>query len=223
MRTFSDFFFDKNKNQKMINRTLLKACKIGDTKLVVSLLSKNNVDPNFQEEQTGTTPLILACKNGHLGVVSLLLEKNVNINTQENYGDTALIKACRCRHKDIVSLLLEKNANPDIRDVDGITALIYACNRGFKDIISLLLEKNADINIEDKGGKTALFFASKNRYDDIIFLLKLSKYKKESLPKKILLLCCREYCEDSVFFKDFLPLDIFRYIFDIYREDFFLD
>lgn len=49
------------------------ACERGCTE-IVELLLKYNADVNLQTSH-GNTPLMAACKNGHLDIVELLLRK----------------------------------------------------------------------------------------------------------------------------------------------------
>ena len=60
---------------------------------------------------TGTTPLHLAAKNGHLEVVRLLIEAGVDINkARTNDGATPLHIATQKGHVEVVSLLSEAGA-----------------------------------------------------------------------------------------------------------------
>ena len=56
----------------------------------------------------GDTALILASKDGHKGVVELLLkQKDIQVNVKNKYGKTALWWASRGLHSVIVSMLLK--------------------------------------------------------------------------------------------------------------------
>ena len=54
------------------------------------------------------TPLMLACQEGHIDIVRLLLEQEVDVNLQNENNDTALIEACFNGHTEIVQLLMQR-------------------------------------------------------------------------------------------------------------------
>ena len=57
------------------------------------LLESNAIQIN-QPDKDGTTPLFIACQNGHLDIVRVLLESNaIQLNDSMNNGATPLIIA----------------------------------------------------------------------------------------------------------------------------------
>ena len=134
-------------------------------------------------ELIGCTALILACANGHLEVVQLLLKANANPNhEQEGTGITALIVAAHEGFSDIVQQLLEYGADPNsISDIDGSTALHCVLSHTetlHKDdkekklkIIQRLIEKGANINIQNEDGVTALMMGTDDGLSEVAELL----------------------------------------------------
>jgi ankyrin repeat protein len=58
------------------------------------------------------TPLVVqASKEGSLGVVQILLNRNANIDAQDSDGNTALMKAAKEGFLPIVQLLISKKAD----------------------------------------------------------------------------------------------------------------
>ena len=103
---------------------------------------------------------MLACLNGHYQVVQLLLDEELDINTQvKAKGWTALMIACANGHYQVVNLLLSKHPNINIQDGDGWTALMLACNNGHFSVVELLLNEDIDTSIQHSDGMTALAFA----------------------------------------------------------------
>ena len=108
-------------------------------------------------------------------LVSLLLDRGVDINAVGGRYGTALATATLCGVKDIVLLLLDRGA--DINAVDGHygTALTVAASSGMKDMVLLLLDRGADINTV--GGyygnalATAIAMAAPGGINDIVSLL----------------------------------------------------
>jgi ankyrin repeat protein len=105
----------------------------------------------------GYTALILACQNGHLPVVRLLLSRGANIHQAANDdGFTALIIACQNGHLPVVQLLLTRGADIHQAAKQGQTALMMACENGHLPVVQLLLSRGADIHQAANGGITSL-------------------------------------------------------------------
>jgi len=61
--------------------------------------------------EDGSTPLYIACQNGHNSVVEMLLKKGVNIEVAIVDGSTPLHIACKNGHHEVVQILLENKSN----------------------------------------------------------------------------------------------------------------
>lgn len=84
----------------------------------------------------GVTPLMLACSQGNLGVVTYLLTQGAEVNAQDHIGQTALTYALltnkewpNCAltiaQKAIIYALISHGANPYLEDDYGLTPLYY--------------------------------------------------------------------------------------------------
>ena len=71
-------------------------------------------------------------------IVEKILEKNIDINIQDDVGNTALILASMEGHTKIVALLLQSDADKSIVNKHGNNALFYAKQRNHRNIIKLL-------------------------------------------------------------------------------------
>lgn len=71
---------------------------------------------NTAEKILGRTPLFVACENGQIDVVKLLLQHGADISLGTIYNTTPVMIAAQKNHPDIVKLLLEKmlETDPDI-------------------------------------------------------------------------------------------------------------
>uniref|UniRef100_A0A4W5PTC0 Uncharacterized protein n=1 Tax=Hucho hucho TaxID=62062 RepID=A0A4W5PTC0_9TELE len=69
----------------------------------------------------------------------LLLEKEADVNCQDEYGRTSLSLACELGHLDVVKLLVQFNANPDVSDAWGNSALMYAAYTGHSHVLEFLV------------------------------------------------------------------------------------
>jgi len=75
----------------------------------------------------GDTGLILASTEGHLPIVSLLIENEANINHVNSAGRTPLMEATLWGRTAVVELLLQKNVvDSSMRDKKGKTAFDLA-------------------------------------------------------------------------------------------------
>jgi uncharacterized protein len=105
------------------------------------------------------TPLMLASKEGHVGVVRWLLDKGAATDEVHLLGSTALWYACSGGRTPVVKLLLERGADPTIADRRGATPLVVASARGHLEVVRVLLSHptaKASVNLRDASGRTAL-------------------------------------------------------------------
>lgn len=63
--------------------------------------------------QSGCTPLLVACREGHARVVDALLVAGAALDRRDASGASALHAACAAGHADVVNVLLDSNAMPD--------------------------------------------------------------------------------------------------------------
>ena len=120
------------------------------------------------------TDLMFASERGDFLTVQFLLNKDRDINIQNNNGWTALMAASCYGHHQVVELLLSKDPDVNIQDNDGWTALMHASCYGHHQVVELLLSKDPDINIQNNDGWTALMHASRYGHHQVVELL-LSK------------------------------------------------
>jgi ankyrin repeat protein len=140
--------------------TLVKLLLDGDSTLVASIRADVY------------NPLHVAAREGHLGVIEVLLEAGADIDAVKN-NRTALFLAISRGHKEAVALLLDRGADANAnarRGYSGI-AIQEASSQGNKEILDLLIEKGADVNAIAVEGNTALQKASANGHKEIVELL----------------------------------------------------
>jgi ankyrin repeat protein len=80
---------------------------------------------------------MLACKDHHLGVLSYLLEREVDLDKRNLDGETALSLACKRRFIDGVRILLQSGAKRDTL-VKGYSLSTLAWMSGDVDLVSLI-------------------------------------------------------------------------------------
>lgn len=105
-------------------KTALMHAIMADKEEAVSMLLAN---PNTQVDTLDTwgfTPLMLACVSAPASVkiVSGLLERGAEVNTQDKAFNTALILACKGNNLEVANLLLRHGANIHLSNLDNETA-----------------------------------------------------------------------------------------------------
>ncbi|XP_045145761.1 ankyrin repeat domain-containing protein 26 isoform X2 [Echinops telfairi] len=172
-----------------------KAAWSGNVREVQRLLSlgRNDLD---RRDGHSRTPLHLACANGQVGVVKVLVKRKCFLNLCDRENRTALMKAVQCQEEECVAVLLENGADPNVMDLDGNTALHYATS-GDISIAEQLLSHGADVEARNKDDLTPLSLAiNENKEEMVAFLMenkadiravdkaksyreKMDKYKEE--------------------------------------------
>ncbi|XP_040437308.1 ankyrin repeat domain-containing protein 7-like isoform X5 [Falco naumanni] len=148
---------------------LHRAAARGDLGQVRQRLKKCGIDERDAAERT---PLHLASANGHVNVVTYLVENKCKLNLTDSDNRSPLMKAVQCQQEECVAILLEHGANPHLADADGNTALHLAVRSPNTTVAGLLLEHNANIDARNKEGNTPLILAISERHEDIAeFLL----------------------------------------------------
>ena len=126
--------------------------------------SREAVEARYLELYPRGTPLIVACENGNLDDVEVLLtDDNKNAFGTNSYGYeyTPLMVAANFEHFQVVEYLIGEGADPNIVDSDGVNALHKAAisNRRSTEVIELLLNHMSLDSInkkEDRYGDTPL-------------------------------------------------------------------
>jgi ankyrin repeat protein len=126
----------------------------------------------FFEGGNGATAIHAACENGHLGVVKVLAENGVDVNTRGMQGVTPLYSAISYNHPAITRyLLVSAKADPNTRmKRDGASALVVALTMGrgrggggALTHLKMLLEEapapGCELELRTKQGHTALMVA----------------------------------------------------------------
>lgn len=137
----------------------------------VKELMKQNPDIINQTNESGFSPLILACYRGNTEVAKFLIENVKDVNYRSNEG-TALAGLAVKYNKELAESLLKKNADPNIADATGYTPLFWAVKFGNKELVELLLKYKADQSKKDSMGMTPFEYALQTNNKEIINLLK---------------------------------------------------
>jgi predicted LPLAT superfamily acyltransferase len=111
---------------------------------IVNMLLASNADPNlnFSEANGEWSPLIVACFNGYVSVVSALISSGAKLDYQNDDGRTALIMACRWNKVECARVLLNARADIHVHDFENQTAMDHAIIQGNHEIVDMLMQSN---------------------------------------------------------------------------------
>lgn len=125
---------------------------------IIDLLVKRKV-PVDAKNESGLTPLHIACINDNVAAISSFLKNGADINKTEINGCTPLVIACANGNICSVETLLKSGADVTREDFKGADAIISAIGNEHRDIISLLVKYGADIHTARSNGLSPLQFA----------------------------------------------------------------
>ena len=193
--------------EKNGNTCLHDAAEGGHVEIVSKLLAvgaKENQDYVNARKNSGTTPLMTTCSNGHMNVVTYLVEHGANVHLQDKDGDTCLHFAAERGHVEIASKLLGLGAKGKHDYVNGSnnfgrTPLMKTCYNGHMNIATYLIEHGANIHLQDNDGCTCLHYAAEKGHVEIASkLLDLGAKEKQSYKRLTPLLVASNHCKTEM-------------------------
>ena len=112
---------------------LMMAALKGQLDIAASLI-KRDADVN----KTGWAPLHYAATNGHLAIMSLLLDNYAYIDAESPNGSTPLMMAALYGTALAVKLLLDAGADPLLKNQQGLTAIAFAQRASRTEAVELI-------------------------------------------------------------------------------------
>lgn len=160
----------------MLPRVVLDAAVKGDIDAVIRFLDANVSNDNIVNARctgcVGMTLLIGSAISGNKGLVTLLLQRQADIDMQDAESHSALMAAAEHGQSVVVAVLLKNGASTELRNSnDDETALMIACSSGHSAIVHMLLRAGAKADIRDAHGTTALELAAQRGHAAVLKLL----------------------------------------------------
>ncbi|XP_063924815.1 uncharacterized protein LOC135138746 [Zophobas morio] len=137
-------------------------------KILFSSSSISNNEVNFSVEFDGSTPLIIASREGHETVVECLVKCGAEINRADKYGWTPLYEASSQGHEKIVECLVKCGAEINSPNKNGQTPLYAASSQGHEKIVECLVKCGAKINPANTYENTLLYAACSKGHEKIV-------------------------------------------------------
>ncbi|KAK6294807.1 hypothetical protein J4Q44_G00356370 [Coregonus suidteri] len=132
----------------------------------VSRLLERGLDPNYQDTETGETPLTFASHlDNVVEILKVLKNGGAHLDFRAKDGMTALHKAARSKNQVTLMTLLELGSSPDYKDSRGLTALYHTAMVGGDPFCcELLLHEHATVCCQDENGWHEVHQACRNGY-----------------------------------------------------------
>jgi ankyrin repeat protein len=169
--------FDPNAVDSKGNTALYLALRDKSLKVARLLIDDPHIHLN-QLTPADENALMIACLQGDLAIVKLMVEKGAEINKP---GWTPLSYAATRGHTDIVKYLLDHAAYIDAAAPNGSTPLMMAAYFGYDSTVKLLLEEGADPKLKNAMGYTALTLATNMHHKEIAAMI--AKAMGQDRPK----------------------------------------
>ena len=139
---------------------------------IIPSLEQEDLEIDIQESTYGQTPLMYACRRGHVEVAQELLKLGASINQTSLRGRTAMFEAVVENHERVVELLLTRedlDVNVTQSKEDDRSALMLAARLNNTNIVARLLKHpKINVNQQDSHGWTALSIATYKGFSAIV-------------------------------------------------------
>lgn len=125
-----------------------ESAKRSRSKAISGFLSMGH-SPEDQDEN-GTTPLLLVCRTGDITSARVLLEAGAGVNTSDHRGMTPLLQAIHWNHSILAGFLLDAGADPGKPDHNNTTPLMSASARGHRELVHMLKVRLGNQRADDQ-------------------------------------------------------------------------
>ena len=176
---YTKFNYDEETKDHQ-RENLHEAAGAGNLEIIKHLLEQAKFNKD-EKDNAGATPLIRAAENGHLNVVSYLIQCKCDKTLKNIRGNSALQEATERGHLNMVKYLIEKaECDKEEKNTDGYIPLLGAIRNGHFEIVKYLIENaKCDIKPKESDGWNPLHIAAGNGQLQILkYLIKLGMDKE---------------------------------------------
>ena len=145
----------KRKQSQSTTESIFEAAEKGDIQELQRYIEQEGISANVHDTFR-STPLHLACENGHDNAARYLISKGASVNKTDKWHKTPLHWAAQGGFTNIVRTLLDKGADVSIADKWGSIPLQLAAEKDHADAVALLVDAGSPIEHQDNSGKTAM-------------------------------------------------------------------
>jgi len=111
---------DPNALNKKSLTSLTEAVRKGKAQLVKTILD-NKPDTEVRMPKVGMTPLMMAAREGHASIASLLIHAGADINATDLNGNSVLRHAMEGDNVKIIEMLISRGADPECKNNKGVS------------------------------------------------------------------------------------------------------
>lgn len=165
--------------KEVLNRGLLICCKhlqtLGDHNLIVKLLIQKGGNVNFQEPETGMTPLIYAVQKNSYDISDYLNETKADFSLADKSGKSALVYLLESAEPMMSAFALEvvQKLSREQLEVKGAFPLILvAVQNDQTQVVREMVDKGVGLDVRDPlSGDSLLHKAAARENAEIVTLL----------------------------------------------------
>lgn len=157
----------KEPKPKVENHPLWKYLRSGDFEKA-EYASIRGGAVNSRDDTFGWTPLLFAANAGANELMTVLFNREVNIEVACKEGNRALTLAARGGHVAATELLIHRKADLNAQNVHGWTPLMYAAMSGAVEVSKALLWADADVTRVDLQRRNVCMWAARHGHQGIM-------------------------------------------------------
>ena len=147
------------------------AAQKGHVEILKELLRQEGVCVEADSCPTGGSALLIACSEGHMSCIEVLLEAGADINRPNSNGATSLFYAASHGHLAAVKLLLARGARTDGWRSCKSDPLCMTASQGHTACVQALVAAGCPIIVDRKYGFSALNEAAQYGHPEILHYL----------------------------------------------------
>ena len=99
--------------------TIWQAAAAGDLEALETAVNDDGADVNGSDPADGSSPLMVAAREGQAVAVEWLLENGAEVNAQDGNGTSALMAASFLGYGDVARVLIREGANVTLQNYEG--------------------------------------------------------------------------------------------------------